>query len=457
MRSFAAQVLSEVTPETLGEQLLVLTGTAPVVAIDRFATVFAPTNLLVWDPDGLDTDGWSFAGVGEVLRIEASAETRLSDVKAAASRVFSQLTERRGPGLGPVPPPRLFGGLSFFPQEPDGPWRGFGQASFVLPRWVYGRRGDTAFLRIVLRAEDLKDPATALAEIHALVDVAEAGPTAPMAHSIGQSHLEELALDRWAERIASALSDIRSGRFEKVVAARRSFLNAERPIDVAALLTRMGQTYSDSARFALARGDSVFVGATPERLVSRRGGIVECDALAGSRARVAGPDEAGARALQESAKDRREHAPVVAGIKAALAPLCESIEAPATPLVRTLRTVHHLWTPITARLAGPTHVLDLVAALHPTPAVSGLPRAPAMEWIAANEPEGRGWYAAPVGWFDAEGNGSFLVAIRSALVHGREAWLYAGGGIVEGSDPAAEYQETALKQGTMLAALGATR
>jgi menaquinone-specific isochorismate synthase len=456
MKSFAAHALSEVEADSLGDGLLVLTGPVPAVPLDRFAAVFARAGLLLWDPDGQDTDGWTFAGVGEALRIEARGSDRLASVRTAASSAFSRLIERRAEGLSHAPSLRLFGGTSFSAQEPDGPWSGFGQASFVLPRWLYGRRGDSAFLRVALTADEVRRPQAALAEIAALVDIAHAGPTAPASESLGRSRLEELDEERWTIRITSALAHIRAGRFEKVVAARRSVLTSERNIDVAALLARMGRVYPDTARFAVARGGGVFIGATPERLVSRVGADVRCDALAGSRARRDASDDAGARSLLASAKDRREHAPVVAGICAALGPFCDVIQADAVPRVRTLKTVHHLWTPVQARLSGPTHVLDLVSALHPTPAVSGLPRTPAMEWIHANEPEGRGWYAAPVGWFDAEGDGTFLVAIRSALVRGHEAWLYAGGGIVEGSDPAAEYQETALKQGTMLSVLGAS-
>ncbi len=140
--------------------------------------------------------------------------------------------------------------------------------------------------------------------------------------------------------------------------------------------------------------------------------------------------------------------------RAALEPLASKLRVPAAPVVRTLRNVHHLWTPISATLARPTHVLDLVRALHPTPAVCGTPREAAIRWIAAHEPATRGWYAGAVGWFDAEGDGAFTVAIRSGVLARREAWLYAGAGIVEGSDAALEYAETRVKQAPMLAALG---
>ncbi len=207
-------------------------------------------------------------------------------------------------------------------------------------------------------------------------------------------------------------------------------------------------------RFAFQRGEAVFLGASPERLCDKRGLSVASDALAGSAPRRDEGDARAAAALLESDKDRREHQVVVDAVRAALEPLATRIRVPAAPVVRTLRNVHHLWTPITATLARPLHVLDLVRALHPTPAVCGTPREAAIRWIAAHEPDPRGWYAGAVGWFDAEGDGAFNVAIRSGLLARREAWLYAGAGIVEGSDASLEYAETRLKQAPMLAALG---
>jgi menaquinone-specific isochorismate synthase len=231
------------------------------------------------------------------------------------------------------------------------------------------------------------------------------------------------------------------------VAARAS-------LDPAAALANIGALYPECVRFAFQRGDAVFLGASPERLVLKHGLAVEADALAGTAPRRAEGDARAAAALLESDKDRREHRVVVEAIEAALSPLAKELNVPGAPVVRTLRNVHHLWTPITATLARPRHVLDLVRILHPTPAVCGTPREAAIRWIAAHEPEARGWYAGAVGWFDAEGDGAFSVAIRSGVLARREAWLYAGAGIVEGSDASAEYAETRTKQAPMLAALG---
>ncbi len=259
----------------------------------------------------------------------------------------------------------------------------------------------------------------------------------------------------WEALVTDALARIRARELDKVVAARQTRLWAREPIDLGEVLARLAGSQPGCAEFALQRGDAVFLGASPERLVVKHGLAIETEALAGSAPRREGDGGEGAAALLGSDKDRREQEIVVRGIRAALEPLCERLDVGSVPCVRTLRSVHHLSTPVRGTLARPLHVLRVLEALHPTPAVSGLPRDRAMAWITAHEPAPRGWYASPVGWIDGAGDGAFAVAIRSALVAGDRAWLYAGAGIVLGSDPRLEYAETAVKQAAMLAALGA--
>jgi len=199
---------------------------------------------------------------------------------------------------------------------------------------------------------------------------------------------------------------------------------------------------------------------------------VWCDALAGTHSLRPGaggpaPDDDPVRAaaardrilaqasaeLRASHKERREHDLVVHAIRDALADWAE-VDAPDAPDLRVLRHVVHLHTPFRARLHAPRHVLELAARLHPTPAVGGTPRELAVDWIRTREPVARGWYAAPVGWFDLDGNGELAVAIRSGVLVGNRAHLWAGGGIVAGSDPDRELAETEIKLRAMLGALG---
>ena len=205
----------------------------------------------------------------------------------------------------------------------------------------------------------------------------------------------------------------------------------------------------------MTRGARSFIGATPERLVTSTDGRIETEAVAGSMARGLDVEKDHA-ALLSSDKDRREHDWVVRAIVEALSKWASDVQASATPGVRSLRHLHHLVTPISAKLADRVHVLRIVRALHPTPAVSGWPIASASRAIRSLEGRDRGWYASPIGWFDARGRGSFVVGIRSALLSEQRATVFAGAGIVRGSDPRAEWDETCVKETSMLRALGAT-
>jgi menaquinone-specific isochorismate synthase len=396
-------------------------------------------------------EGWAYAGRGAAARVEAWGDDRFREARSCAERLFASLLDL---DPGPSPGARLFGGVAFQPQRiAPAPWTGFADASFVLPRWTYCISKDAAFVRAFAPVSALRGAEGRLA---AIVRALEAAPEPSVAIPASGARLFEMERPVWDELIKDALRSIRQRELEKVVAARRSVVSLRAAIDLPAALIRMRHLEPTCTRFAFEREGGVFLGATPERLALLRGLRLEVDALAGSVARR-GDDEAEIAELVASEKDGREHALVVEGIRAALAPLCDEIVAPGAPDVRSLRSVHHLWTPIRALLHERAHVLDLIAAVHPTPAVCGLPRERARGWICAHEPTPRGWYASPVGWFDAEGEGQFSVAIRSALVKGTDAWLFAGAGIVEGSDPSNEYRETGVKQTSMLAALGVSR
>ena len=205
----------------------------------------------------------------------------------------------------------------------------------------------------------------------------------------------------------------------------------------------------------MARHGTCCLGATPERLVRLAGRRVDTAAVAGSAARGRSPEEDArlARALSESKKEQAEHAVVVRALRAALEDLCAELTLPEAPRLLRLDGIQHLETPLVATLRGSPHVLDLVARLHPTPAVGGSPREAALAWLAAREQLERGWYAGPLGYVDASGGGEFFVALRSALLRAGEARLFAGAGVVEGSTPEAELRETRLKLRALLAPL----
>lgn len=373
----------------------------------------------------------------------------LAALRGRAGEALGAVAVLAAPGADPVV--RALGGQCFDARrshDDDPAWQGFPAAALTVPRWALVRAAGRCSLQVAFTRDDAPAREALAAVLRGLADAAPAKPAGPVAAALPGDRAG------WEALVRDALAAIAAGRAEKLVGARRAELAATSSFALDAVLARL-EAPAGSARFALERDGGIFLGATPERLVERRGALARADALAGSIARAGGDDDGETRRLRESAKDRREHAIVVAGIRDALGPFVTDFEAPAEPAVRTLARLHHLWTPVRARLRGGVHVLDLVDALHPTPALGGAPRGPALDWIAAREPHPRGWYASPVGWCDAAGDGEFFVAIRAAVLRGSRAWAYAGAGLVAGSDPAREWDETETKLAAICAALGA--
>ncbi|GAA2336088.1 isochorismate synthase [Dactylosporangium salmoneum] len=262
---------------------------------------------------------------------------------------------------------------------------------------------------------------------------------------------------RYAEAVARAVRHIDAGAYTKVVLARS--LRVDAPgFDPAPVVRALAAGEPSAYTFGIdAGGGRTLLGASPELLVSRRGRRVAAHPLAGSAPRSADPAEDARRAaaLLRSAKDRHEHAVVVDAVAGALRPHCAELSVPAEPTLVRTSTMWHLGTVVAGTVADPgVSALALATALHPTPAVCGTPTAAARAAIGELEAFDRGLYTGMVGWVDAEGDGEWAVTIRCALADPAGLDLYAGAGIVAGSDPAAELAETSAKLGTMLAALG---
>jgi menaquinone-specific isochorismate synthase len=256
--------------------------------------------------------------------------------------------------------------------------------------------------------------------------------------------------------VARALERIGRGEFEKIVLARAQELTADEPLHPLRVLNGLRQRFPDCYAFSFSHGRGPsFIGASPERLVRVSRGGLETEALAGSMRRGVGASEdaALAAALLRSEKDRREHQQVVEDIVARLAPLGIVTEAATAPQIRRLANVQHLHTPVRGTVPAGVHLLDVLAAMHPTPAVGGSPREAALAAIRDLEGFPRGLYAGALGWMNGRGGGEFFVGIRAALVEGAGARLYAGAGIVAGSTPDKEFAETELKFKAMLNAI----
>ena len=422
--------------------------TEPTGAHDPIATFAAGAgqNRMLW---GLPSEGLWMIGIGTAASLRASGPGRFSRVTAAHRRLMTNAVLcGEGPrGTGPI----AMGGFRFDVQSwHEAAWEHFGDALLVVPNtlWTTLPAGAwcTSNRYLVPRLAAECDPPARPLDGKEFRDDQVA-----ITHRDPQGNF-------WHSQVAKASRLIAGGTLAKVVLAQRLRLYLEEPIQVSATLRQLAHTHPDCLLFAFEFEGRTFLGASPERLVALSDGSVNLTCLAGSAPRnllLLEDDDALGRQLLESSKQRLEHAYVVDKVRETLEATCSDVWWDRVPTLSRLPEIQHLATRFRATATPGTHVLDLVEALHPSPAVGGTPAGAALEAIRTIEPFDRGWYAGPVGWTNADGEGEFGIAIRSGLVHKSEAILYAGAGIVTGSDPNAEDAEVQLKFRTMLSALTA--
>ena len=405
----------------------------------------------------------ALAGLGEALELHAAGAERFASVaerwRELAATSIGDSTEDSERG-GPV----AVGGFAFAPDGGSSPhWAGFEPASLVVPEVALNRRerDGRALVRMTLAAlaspDDLPEELLSrllarVAELRerplALLDPAPAGRF-QVSSAMPPEHFES-AVVRAGELIAA-------GQIEKIVLAREVQVHAPAPYDPAAVLGVLRAEFPSCFTFCVGCGEAAFVAASPELLLRREGHRVSTLALAGSTRRSADPavdDHLGEQLLRDQSY-REEHAIVARRIERTLRPHAVWVAAAPEPELVRIANIQHLATPIRAQLASPIDALELVGLLHPTPAVGGEPLASAAPLIPALEGLDRGWYAGPVGWTDAAGDGEFCVALRCALLRGAVARCYAGNGIVRDSAPAAELAETEVKLQALLPLLTA--
>lgn len=256
------------------------------------------------------------------------------------------------------------------------------------------------------------------------------------------------------DAMGKALGAIGEGRVSKVVLSRRQKLTAEHPFSSKDLLVNLIDGSARGKVIMYRYADVFFCGCTPELLVRKSGNVVESMCLAGTCPAGASEDERArlAQELMADEKNRAEHDYVVRFIREVFNRTCYNVDVPATPEIMSLAHVQHLHTPAKANVLEGVDLWTLAGDLHPTPATSGTPVGEAKMLIRRIESYNRGLYAGAAGFVDAAGDGEFAVALRTGVFDGEIGWLYAGCGIVEGSDAAAEYEEIDLKLKTVLSA-----
>ena len=327
------------------------------------------------------------------------------------------------PGTGPI----AFGALPFLPGA---------RGELVIPSVVVGKAADgTRWVTSIDGAEAELEPARP-----------------PRPEAMAWSLAPGFDPEDFRAAVVTGRDAVRAGRLTKVVLARDVVIEGAQPLDVHAILLRLRAAFGSSYRYSV----DGFVGASPELLVARSGDVVRSHPLAGTAPRTGDPttDAQTAAQLIASTKDQVEHRIVIEVVRDTLLPWCSYLDWEAEPSIVTVANVQHLGTLVEGRLSHPCpNVLELVAALQPTPALGGYPRDDALAMIAELESFERGRYGGPVGWVDADGNGQWAVGIRCAEIDGNQARLFAGVGVVADSDPDAELAETQAKLQAMLSAI----
>jgi isochorismate synthase len=418
-----------------------------------FASRLASDRWFCWEQPDRE---FALAGLGVAHESASRGAGRFADVAEECLRTGGDpvLEQPRGlpAGAGPV----WVGGFAFDPGGgSSSTWSSLSPASLILPELSLCRSAGRTFLTVNAVVNPGEDVERMAKGIEARLAGLQREAPLPLLDPHPTAHAEIRSARTPAQfeaSVAAATARIAAGEMSKIVLAREVVVSAGAAHDPAALFGAMRIQFPACFCFCAGTPEAAFIGASPELLVRRSGASVSTVALAGSTRRSSDPavDDHLGEQLLRSDKDRREQRIVSERIVRALRPHAVWVEAAPEPEIVKIANIQHLATAVIAQLADPRSAIEMAGMLHPTPAVGGEPWSAAAIAIPELEEMDRGWYAGPVGWMDATEDGEFCVALRSALLRDREAHLFAGVGVVAGSDPAAELAETEVKLGALL-------
>jgi menaquinone-specific isochorismate synthase len=435
-----------------------------IASISLAVKHIAPLAVLqsIYEPDELHcyieraADDEAVAAAEAVVQARFDGADRFAGVKAFAEEILEN-TIAVGDLSEAFTGPHFFTAFSFNDSVPGG--AAFPAATVFLPRWQVSRsKGQyRAVANLKIEADtDIDSLVMRVWGAYRKFGAFDYLPEPAQADVLPRPKIEsrrELAPEVYPQAVSQALGAIARGSYEKIVLARGIELEADRAWQPLDTLNRLRERFAGCFTFSFGGGGArSFIGATPERLLRIRDGHLLTEAIAGSaqRGQTAGEDAQHARALLDSQKDLHEHICVRDSILRRLARVGVEGRAEPSPQLLLLANVQHLRTRIEAEVGESVHLLDILPEMHPTPAVGGSPREKAVPCIAELEQIERGLYAGVVGWFNHLNEGEMVVGIRSAFIEGTLARLYAGAGIVEGSDPEREMRETEMKLRALL-------
>ena len=432
--------------------------TAEVEVLDPIAVAFASRlareRWFCWEQSDRE---FALAGIGVAHEAASRGERRFEDVAVECARVGQDRVAEEPVGLPAGAGAVWLGGFAFDPEGGGSPtWSSLAPASLVLPEISLCRSGGATWMTVNAVVGPGDDPERGAERLGARVAALRTEMPLPMIdpHPTAAAEIRGARTPgEFEATVRAATERIGAGEFEKLVLAREVIVRAPAAHDPAALFGALREQFPACFCFCVGTPEAAFVGASPELLLRRSGAGISTVALAGSTRRSSDPavDDHLGEQLLRSDKNRREHAIVAARIVRALRSHAVWVEAASEPAIVKVANIQHLATPVIAQLADPRSAIELAGMLHPTPAVGAEPWSDAAAAaIAELERMDRGWYAAPVGWMDATEDGEFCVGLRSGVFRDRDAHLFAGVGVVAGSDPAAELAETEIKLEALL-------
>ena len=408
---------------------------------------------VIWEKPDQKTQMFGF---GKAIELKGNDESTLQEGIQEVRKTLAT-TQGNSEALSEL---KCFGGARFDPQSTryDELWKPYGNWSFLIPELLITQRENVVKALLVLNIKNQNTLSELEKNIeHLLTNIAEPDNLPDCSSPVQNTRP---VTEEWNKAIQVALNEIEKGTYKKVVLATKIKLQTEQCFNTTQVLTSLVQDYPNCYIFKLDLGekdDYTWLGASPELLVNFFQGTVNASSLASSarRSENATEDLKLGEELLSNQKELLEHELVVQTTRETLENLCTSVTVPQHPELLKMPNIQHLHTPITGTANKNRDLLDFLQNLHPTPAVGGWPKEKALDAIRRLENFDRGWYAGPIGWVNHSGEGEFAVALRSALVGENEAILYAGAGIVKGSEPANELNETKLKLQPLLEALSA--